>query len=75
MKALIEFIAKSLVDDPTQVKVMEYTQRRNVRITLSVADEDMGRVIGRKGRVANAMRTLLRVAASRRGDRVSLDIL
>ncbi len=75
MKPLIEFIAKSLVDDPTQVKVMEYTQRRNVRITLSVADEDMGRVIGRKGRVANAMRTLLRVAASRRGDRVSLDIL
>jgi predicted RNA-binding protein YlqC (UPF0109 family) len=75
MKSLIEFIAKSLVDDPTQVKVMEYTQRRNVRITLSVADEDMGRVIGRKGRVANAMRTLLRVAASRRGDRVSLDIL
>ncbi|MEJ2549350.1 MAG: KH domain-containing protein [Anaerolineales bacterium] len=75
MKALIEFIAKSLVDDPTQVKVMEYTQRRNVRITLSVADEDMGRVIGRKGRVANAMRTLLRVAASRRGNRVSLDIL
>ncbi len=75
MKALIEFIAKSLVDDPTQVKVMEYTQRRNVRITLSVADEDMGRVIGRQGRVANAMRTLLRVAASRSGDRVSLDIL
>ena len=75
MKPLIDFIAKSLVDDPTQVKVMEYTQRRNVRITLSVADEDMGRVIGRKGRVANAMRTLLRVAASRRGNRVSLDIL
>jgi predicted RNA-binding protein YlqC (UPF0109 family) len=75
MKSLIEFIAKSLVDDPTQVKVMEYTQRRNVRITLSVADEDMGRVIGRKGRVANAMRTLLRVSASRRGNRVSLDIL
>lgn len=75
MKSLIEFIAKSLVDDPTQVKVMEYTQRRNVRITLSVADEDMGRVIGRNGRVANAMRTLLRVAASRRGNRVSLDIL
>lgn len=75
MKSLIEFIAKSLVNDPTQVKVMEYSQRRNVRITLSVADEDMGRVIGRKGRVANAMRTLLRVAASRRGNRVSLDIL
>ncbi len=75
MKALIEFIAKSLVDDPTEVKVMEYRQRRDVRITLSVAEEDMGRVIGRNGRVANAMRTLLRVSASRRGMRVSLDII
>lgn len=75
MKPLIEYIAKSLVDDPMQVKVMEYRQRRDVRITLSVAEEDMGRVIGRNGRVANAMRTLLRVPASRRGERVSLDIL
>lgn len=75
MKSLIEFIAKSLVDDPTEVKVMEYHQRRDVRITLSVAEEDMGRVIGRNGRVANAMRTLLRVAASRRGMRISLDII
>lgn len=75
MKPLIEYIAKSIVDDPMQVKVMEYRQRRDVRITLSVAEEDMGRVIGRNGRVANAMRMLLRVPASRRGERVSLDIL
>jgi predicted RNA-binding protein YlqC (UPF0109 family) len=75
MEGLIEFIAKSLVDDPTQVRVAAHQERRDVRLQLSVADEDMGRVIGRNGRVANAMRTLLRVAASRKGLRASLDII
>jgi predicted RNA-binding protein YlqC (UPF0109 family) len=75
MKSLIEFIAKSLVDDPMAVEVTEHESEREVRLTLSVADEDMGRVIGRNGRVANAMRTLLRVSASRQGTRVSLDIM
>lgn len=75
MKALIEFIAKSLVDDPTQVVVSEHHQRRDVNLQLSVADDDMGRVIGRNGRVANAMRTLLRIAASRQGTRATLDIV
>jgi predicted RNA-binding protein YlqC (UPF0109 family) len=75
MKALIEFIAKSLVDDPTQVVVSENHQRSDVNLQLSVADEDMGRVIGRNGRVANAMRTLLRIAASRKGIRATLDII
>ena len=75
MKALIEFIAKSLVDDPTQVVVSERHQRRDVNLQLSVADEDMGRVIGRNGRVANSMRTLLRIAASRQGIRATLDIV
>ncbi len=74
MKELVEFIAKSIVDDPTQVEVEESTERGRVRLDLRVADEDMGRVIGTKGRVANAMRALLRVAASRRGTKVSLDI-
>jgi hypothetical protein len=75
MKKLIEFIAKSLVDDPTEVVVKERTQRKDVLLLLSVAEEDMGRVIGRNGRVASAMRTLLRVAASRKGVRSSLDII
>ena len=74
MKSLIEFIAKSLVDDPTEVWVSEEIQGRDVRLELSVAEEDMGRVIGRSGRVANAMRSLLRVAAMRSGKHVSLDI-
>ena len=75
MKELIEYIARSLVDDPTQVRVVENDTGREVRIELSVADEDMGRVIGRNGRVANSMRTLMRVVSSREGVRSSLDIL
>ena len=75
MKSLIEYIAKSLVEDPTEVKVNEQVRRGGVRIELSVADEDMGRVIGRGGRVANAMRALLRVAAARQGTRATLDII
>ncbi|HEY46787.1 MAG: hypothetical protein AMJ88_01300 [Anaerolineae bacterium SM23_ 63] len=75
MKKLIEFIAKSLVDDPTEVVVTERSRRKDVLLLLSVAEEDMGRVIGRNGRVASAMRTLLRVAASRKGVRSSLDII
>jgi len=75
MKTLIEYIAKSLVDDPAQVKVTEQTKARDVRLELSVGEEDMGRVIGRSGKVANAMRVLLRVAAAKRGVRATLDIL
>ena len=75
MKKLIEFIAKSLVDDPTEVVVTERSRGKDVLLLLSVAEEDMGRVIGRNGRVASAMRTLLRVAASRMGVRSSLDII
>lgn len=75
MDELIEFIAKSLVDDPSAVNVTMNTRRGEIRVELSVADEDMGRVIGRRGRVANAMRALLRVAASQEGTRASLEIV
>jgi predicted RNA-binding protein YlqC (UPF0109 family) len=75
MKELIEFIAKSLVDDPTEVSVREYARDRTIQFELTVADDDMGRVIGRGGRVANSMRALLRVAAARSGARATLDII
>jgi len=75
MKELIEFIAKSIVDDPLQVDVQEQMRRGEVKIKLTVAEEDMGRVIGRGGRVANAMRMLLRVPASQKGVRARLDIV
>jgi predicted RNA-binding protein YlqC (UPF0109 family) len=74
MESLIEYIAKSLVDDPTQVEILPERRGRELHLQLSVAEEDMGRVIGRNGRVANAMRSLLRVAASRAGQRATLDI-
>ena len=75
MQDLIEYIALSLVDDPLQVRVSKYQRGPNVDIRLQVAKEDMGRVIGKNGRVANSMRNLLRVAAAREGKRASLDIM
>ncbi len=74
MKELIEYIAKALVDDPSQVYVEEIVRSRQIVYQLHVAPEDMGRVIGKGGRVANAMRTLLRVAAVRKGKRAVLEI-
>lgn len=75
MKELIEFISSSLVDDPTQVQVTQYRRGSQVNIELRVAKEDMGRVIGRGGRVASAMRSLLRVAAGQQDKRASLEII
>lgn len=75
MKDLVQHIARSLVNDPTQVDVSTSERGNFVRLTLRVAKEDMGRVIGRQGRVANAMRTLLRVAAARIDKRADLDII
>ena len=75
MKALIEFIAKSLVEHPDQVEVKEIKNGNRVRLELSVANDDMGRVIGKNGRVANSIRTLLRVAAERDGVQATLDVM
>jgi len=75
MQELIEYIAKSLVDDPTQVVVTQFRRGPQVIISLEVAKEDMGRIIGRGGRVAGAIRTLLRVSAAQEGKRATLDIV
>jgi len=75
MRELIEYIARSLVDDPTQVYVSQRKQGNTTQISLEVAKADMGRVIGRTGRVANAMRSLLRVGAARRHKRAHLNIV
>lgn len=75
MKNLIEYIASSLVDDPTQVRIRQERAGSKVRLELWVAKEDMGRVIGKGGRVANAMRILLRVAAASEGKQASLDVM
>ena len=75
MKELVEYIAKSIVSTPDDVKVTEETDEDRVVIKLEVADDDKGRVIGRQGRVAEAIRTLLRVAATKEGIRVRLEIV
>jgi predicted RNA-binding protein YlqC (UPF0109 family) len=75
IRELVEYMAKSLVENPDQVEVREIEATRSVIYELKVAPEDMGRVIGKEGRVADAMRTLLRVAALRRGKRAILEIV
>ena len=75
MKELVEYMAKSLVNNPDAVVVREIEGTNATIYELSVATEDMGRIIGQQGRVANAMRTLLRVAAVKDGKRVTLEIV
>lgn len=75
MKELVEYIANQLVDDPSNIVVKEIDEGGRVRVELQVSKEDMGRVIGKGGRVANSIRVLLRVAAAREGKKVTLDII
>ena len=74
MKELIEYIARSLVDVPSEVSVNQNADGAKTELSLKVAKQDMGRIIGRHGRVANAMRTLLQVAAANQDERVFLNI-
>ena len=75
MKELIEFIAKSIVNSPDDVVVTEETDEQGVILKLQVADDDKGRVIGKQGRIAAAMRTLIRVKAAKQGTRATLEII
>ncbi len=75
MRELVEYIAKRIVNNPDKVVVTEETGEEGLVIKLQVAEEDRGRVIGKQGRVAQAMRALLRVMAARAGTRVTLDIV
>jgi uncharacterized protein len=75
MKELVEYIAKAIVSAPNEVKVTEEKDETKVTIKLEVALDDKGRIIGREGRVAEAIRTLLRVAATKAGVRVRLEIV
>jgi predicted RNA-binding protein YlqC (UPF0109 family) len=74
VKELIEYVARSLVDDPSAVVVDEFRQADRVVLRLRVAPADMGRVIGRQGRIAQAMRSLLRVAATQSQVYATLEI-
>ncbi|MBI2979570.1 MAG: KH domain-containing protein [Chloroflexi bacterium] len=75
MKELVEYIAKSIVNAPDAVVVTQEDSEQGITLKLQVADEDKGRVIGKQGRIAEAMRTLVRVKAAKAGTRAILEIL
>jgi predicted RNA-binding protein YlqC (UPF0109 family) len=72
---LVEYVAKSLVDDPDAVSVEVQREGGGTVIELHVAEDDMGKVIGRNGSVAKALRTLLKVVSTREGEPISLEIV
>ncbi len=75
MKELVEVIAKALVDNPEQVVVTEKTEGRNVMIELHVAPSDMGKVIGKQGRIAKAIRAVVKAASTRDNLKVDVEIV
>ena len=75
MKELAEYIVKSIASHPEEVKVTEENEDGRIILRLEVAPEDKGKVIGRQGRVAQAIRVLLRVAAVKQGTRATLEIV
>ena len=75
MKELVEVIAKSLVDNPDQVVVTEKETRRSIIVELKVAPSDMGKVIGKQGKIAQAIRTVVKAAASGEDRKVIVDIV
>lgn len=75
MKELVEYIARSLVDKPENVSVRETQGEKTTIIELRVAQEDLGKVIGKQGRTAQAMRTILSAAGTKMGKRCVLEIL
>ena len=74
MKALLEVISKSLVDNPDEVVVTEKETEKGLVLELKVAPSDMGKVIGKQGRIAKAIRSVVKAAASRENKQVSVEI-
>ena len=74
MKELVEVIAKSLVDNPDEVVVTEYDSPKGLIVTRTVAADDMGKVIGKQGRIAKAIRTVVKSAASKEDKKVIVEI-
>ncbi|CFX82548.1 Uncharacterised protein family UPF0109 [Syntrophomonas zehnderi OL-4] len=75
MKELVEYIAKSLVDNPEEVTVTEQENERSTILELRVAPEDMGKVIGKQGKIAQSIRTLTKATAAKKGIRVGVEIM
>ena len=74
MKGLLEVVAKSLVDNPDEVVVTEKETEKGLVLELKVAPSDMGKVIGKQGRIAKAIRSVVKAAASRENKQVSVEI-
>lgn len=75
MKELVETLVKHLVDQPEQVEVKQIEGERVIVLEVRVAPGDLGKVIGRGGRIANALRTVVKAAATKQGKKVNLEIL
>jgi hypothetical protein len=75
VKELVEYIAKSLVDNPDEVEVRESEGERSTVLELKVAADDMGKVIGKQGKIAKAIRTLTKATAAKEGKRVAVEIV
>src|SRR5438105_10575310 len=75
LKGLVEYVAKALVDNPDAVKVDEVQDGNTTVYELEVDEEDIGKVIGRQGRVVRGLRALVKAAATRKGTRVDLDVV
>ena len=75
MKELLTYIVKSLVDDPTQVSVTEHDAGGETVFEVNVAEGDMGKVIGRQGRIVKEIRVLIKAVAQKQGKRVSVEII
>ena len=75
MRELLEFLAKSLVEDPDSIEVEELEEDGDLVLEVTAAEDDLGRLIGRGGRVANALRTVMRAVATREERRVIVDII
>lgn len=75
MKELVEVIAKALVDDPDSVVVTEREDKKTTVLEVKVADSDMGKVIGKQGRIAKAIRSVVKAAAAKEDKKVIVDIL
>jgi predicted RNA-binding protein YlqC (UPF0109 family) len=75
MRDLVEFLVRALVEDPEAVSVEEFEEEGDLVLEVTVADDDLGRVIGRGGRIANAIRTVARAVGARDDRRVIVDIL
>jgi predicted RNA-binding protein YlqC (UPF0109 family) len=75
MRELVEYLVRALVEDPDAVQVEELEENGDVVLEVTVAEDDLGRVIGRGGRIANAIRTVARAAATKEERRVLVEIL